>query len=335
MQNRYDRDPDDDDGFGRDERERSRDGGEHRPAQPAYPQGNRFGEGNRSAENQARPGMSRQNLPPNWRGEPAYRGPSGRDASGRDYSAGRDSASGYASGGDPDYSNRGYSSRDSGARSSDRFAAYDARRGERSSEWEPSPYRGVHQEQVWTRDPSSGNLYGYEYTSRLGPRQFNAGDETGDRWRQGSADPSRRSADRERSFGGSSPYGASRNPAGHFGKGPKGYVRSDERIREDVCDRLSDDDEIDGSEISVTVKAGEVTLEGTVVDRHSKHRAEDVAESVSGVREVINHLRAKKNLLHELGDKLTGDDDAEHHGHRGSGTRNSPSGTAQKSPQSH
>jgi hypothetical protein len=72
-----------------------------------------------------------------------------------------------------------------------------------------------------------------------------------------------------------------------------------------------------------------------VTDRYSKHRAEDIAESVSGVREVTNHLRARKGLIQELGDKLTGDDDAQHHGHSGSGTRNSPSGGASKSPQSH
>jgi hypothetical protein len=29
---------------------------------------------------------------------------------------------------------------------------------------------------------------------------------------------------------------------GFFGKGPKGYTRSGDRIREDVCDRLSYDD---------------------------------------------------------------------------------------------
>jgi len=65
-----------------------------------------------------------------------------------------------------------------------------------------------------------------------------------------------------------------------------------------------------------------------VNDRHSKHRAEDVAESVSGVKEVSNHLRARKTLFKELGDKISGDDDAEHQGHRGSGTRNSPAGGA-------
>ena len=57
---------------------------------------------------------------------------------------------------------------------------------------------------------------------------------------------------------------------GNAGKGPRGYVRSDERIKEDVSDRLSMDDETDASDITVTVSQGEVTLEGTVPDRHSE-----------------------------------------------------------------
>lgn len=107
---------------------------------------------------------------------------------------------------------------------------------------------------------------------------------------------------------------------GHAGKGPKGYVRSDERMREDVCDRLSDDDELDASDIAVSVTDGDVVLQGTVADRHSKRRAEMLAYSVRGTIDVHNRLRAHKSLLRELGDKLSGDD-SEHHGHHGSGTR--------------
>lgn len=120
----------------------------------------------------------------------------------------------------------------------------------------------------------------------------------------------------------------SRREGGFFGKGPKGYTRSDERIREDVCDRLSDDDEVDASDITVTVKEGEVTLEGTVPDRRSKHRAEDITEAVGGVREVHNSLRPQKGLLQEVGDRVTGRAESEQHGHTGSGTRNSGSSTS-------
>ena len=77
----------------------------------------------------------------------------------------------------------------------------------------------------------------------------------------------------------------------HVGKGPSGYTRSDERIREDVCDRLTDDPYVDATHIDVTVQGGEVTLGGSVDRREDKRRAEDIAERVSGVREVNNRLR--------------------------------------------
>lgn len=76
-----------------------------------------------------------------------------------------------------------------------------------------------------------------------------------------------------------------------IGRGPKGYVRSDDRIWEEVNERLEQDGEIDATEVTVRVSAGEVTLEGTVDDRRSKRLAEDLAESVRGVREVQNRLR--------------------------------------------
>jgi len=80
----------------------------------------------------------------------------------------------------------------------------------------------------------------------------------------------------------------------HRGRGPKGYTRSDERIREDVSDRLTDDPYVDASEIEVSVSGGEVTLSGTVDSREAKRRAEDIAERVSGVRHVQNNLRVQR-----------------------------------------
>lgn len=85
------------------------------------------------------------------------------------------------------------------------------------------------------------------------------------------------------------------------GKGPKGYRRSDERIREDVNDRLSEG-YLDASDVEVTVSNAEVTLTGTVNSRRDKRRAEDIAESVSGVSNVENRLRVKQ---HGYGDTTT------------------------------
>lgn len=81
----------------------------------------------------------------------------------------------------------------------------------------------------------------------------------------------------------------------HRGKGPRNYSRSDDRIREDVNDRLSDDPWVDASEIEVSVSNGEVTLTGTVTDRNDKRRAEDLAEAVSGVKNVENRIRASRS----------------------------------------
>ena len=80
-----------------------------------------------------------------------------------------------------------------------------------------------------------------------------------------------------------------------YDRGPKGYCRSDERIREDVNDRLGDDYYIDASDIEVQVSNTEVTLTGTVQNRTDKRRAEDIAESVSGVSNVENRLRIKQS----------------------------------------
>jgi osmotically-inducible protein OsmY len=81
---------------------------------------------------------------------------------------------------------------------------------------------------------------------------------------------------------------------GFRGKGPKGYQRSDERIAEEVNQVLADDDDLDASDIEVSVAGGEVTLTGTVSDRQAKRWAEDLVEGVSGVVEVQNHVRVKR-----------------------------------------
>ncbi|MDO1559225.1 BON domain-containing protein [Brevundimonas sp. 2R-24] len=81
---------------------------------------------------------------------------------------------------------------------------------------------------------------------------------------------------------------------GHRGRGPKNYTRSDDRIRDDVSDRLSDDWTLDASDIELEVKGGEVTLSGHVDSRWDKRRAEDLVEGCSGVRHVQNNLRIKE-----------------------------------------
>lgn len=78
----------------------------------------------------------------------------------------------------------------------------------------------------------------------------------------------------------------------HAGRGPKNWQRSDERIKEDVNERLTDHPQIDATEIDIQVRSGEVTISGSVEDRRIKRMVEDLVEGVSGVKEVHNQLRA-------------------------------------------
>jgi osmotically-inducible protein OsmY len=77
-------------------------------------------------------------------------------------------------------------------------------------------------------------------------------------------------------------------------RGPKGYKRSDDRIREDVSDRLGENPYIDCSEVEVTVNNGEVTLTGVVTSRQEKFLIEEITDDVSGVNEVHNQVRVKR-----------------------------------------
>jgi len=76
-----------------------------------------------------------------------------------------------------------------------------------------------------------------------------------------------------------------------YGRSPKGYTRSDERIREDVCEALMRQGEIDPSEIEIEVKDGIVTLQGTIESRQAKHRLESKLESILSVKDIENRLQ--------------------------------------------
>lgn len=96
--------------------------------------------------------------------------------------------------------------------------------------------------------------------------------------------------DAERRRNMDSPY-----EGGHRGKGPRDYQRSQDRIREDVCDRLSDDDRVDASDIQVEVQGNDVILRGTVHSKAEKRRAEDLVESISGVKHVENRIKINRD----------------------------------------
>ncbi|MDC0679277.1 BON domain-containing protein [Sorangium atrum] len=81
-----------------------------------------------------------------------------------------------------------------------------------------------------------------------------------------------------------------------FGRGPKGYKRSDARIQEDICETLSERHDIDVSDVTVQVENNEVILEGTVPQRHHKRIIELVAEGTRGVEDVHNRIRVQRGM---------------------------------------
>ena len=99
------------------------------------------------------------------------------------------------------------------------------------------------------------------------------------------------------SAGGDERWGSQRqrDQGPHYGRGPKNYQRSDDRIREDVNEQLTYHHDLDATDIEVRAENGEVTLSGTVPDRRQKRMAEDAADGVRGVKDVHNQLRVQTN----------------------------------------
>lgn len=79
-----------------------------------------------------------------------------------------------------------------------------------------------------------------------------------------------------------------------FGRGPKGYKRSDARIYEDVCDALTRHPDIDAGDIEVEVHDGQVYLRGRVESRLMKRMAEDAVDFYPGVIDVHNELTVRE-----------------------------------------
>lgn len=254
-----------------------------------------YGAGYRQDERDERPGYrdtgSRGELEGSYRGRSAF----GRESSSY---RGADDYARYGGGSpdfgteraqferDDDYSRSDYGNRNYGRPYASRpFSHYD------EYEYGGRDVRPSLSGNPYARPPSSSydRAYGGEY-----PRYSGGGYENASRGRspvrfdQGRFDQGR--------------FDQGRYMSGEYGRefqrrstqGPKGYKRSDERIREDVCDRLGQSWDLDSSEIEVSVSSGEVTLTGTVQDRAQKHRAENVADGVSGVGEVHNQLRVKR-----------------------------------------
>lgn len=161
-----------------------------------------------------------------------------------------------------------------------------SRHSERPSQ---SGFSGYGGSSGWNEPYGEGQQYssGGRYASQSGQQSGDWGQPT--QWGQSGQWGQSRQSRNQYGYGGT-------GVGQHYGKGPKGYQRSDDRIKELICERLHDDPEIDPSDVTITVQGGKVTLDGTVDSRHVKNVIEDVAEQF-GVQDVQNNLRVQKGSL--------------------------------------
>lgn len=133
-----------------------------------------------------------------------------------------------------------------------------------------------------------------------------------------------RAFDRSREYGPSRGFGDRQGTAigrpNYSGRGPRNWRRSDERITEDVNERLARDPDLDATDVEVRVNEGVVTLSGIVEDRRDKRRAEDIAEDVFGVDDIQNELKVRHGFLSRLTGEHADEREVTRHAERDSST---------------
>jgi osmotically-inducible protein OsmY len=181
-------------------------------------------------------------------------------------------------------------------------------RGWRGPTWsDPFQRSGRGSENYGVRGTGYGGGYGTGGSFGQGGGYSGQGQRGSQRGAQGTYGPGRSRSESEYSGGGLSSQSGGSEWSGysergsqqqsHRGRGPKGYQRSDERIKEAICEQLSDDPAIDASDITVTVTSGVVTLSGTVDERRAKYQVEDMIAQCGGVKDVDNKLRVQSGSL--------------------------------------
>jgi len=230
--------------------------------------------------------------------EDDYRGHYGSEQGGQGYGGQSSGGQGYQGYGGQAYGNQRYGSQAYGGSSGS--SDYQGSQGGQGYGSGSGRFGGQGQGgQSYGGQGYGGQSYGGQSYGGQGQQGFG---QRGDQRLQRISD-----GDNDRMFGGfSRGHDDDRQMGEHRGKGPKNYTRSDDRIREDVNDRLSDDPRLDASEIEVQVSSCEVTLTGTVNTREDKRRAEDVAEQVSGVKHVQNNLRVQQMGMGQSGQQQAG-----------------------------
>lgn len=123
-------------------------------------------------------------------------------------------------------------------------------------------------------DAYGGGVTGADYEQSFGGR----GDDMGgdNTWLRGERRDARDDAD--------GPFG---------GRGPQGWRRTDARLREQVCEALSEDAALDASGLEVEAADGVVILRGDVPSDTDRRHAEQLARRTPGVREVKAELEVR------------------------------------------
>lgn len=162
----------------------------------------------------------------------------------------------------------------------------ESRGRERSHDYDEfDPRRGRHSEDYRGGSRRMGQGYGHSSGYADAGGEF-AGSAYG-----AGFEPNREGS-RERAEDSQSAY-RERGARSHRGRGPRSYARSDQRIEEDLNERLTEDALVDASDIEVGCNQGVVVLSGEVDDRWMKHRAEDIADACGGVKDVDNRIRVR------------------------------------------
>lgn len=190
----------------------------------------------------------------------------------------------------------------------DRRAGQHGRYSERSSEYDEGRQSAMQRD--YRREPYGGYERGAEYA---GARRREYGDDGaypqggregtyggrapyGAQWPYGT----RGGQGDQGSYGGQGPYGGNYGWASQVGaqgrmrRGPKGYTRSDERLKEDIAERLMYAWDVEASDVSLEVQNGKVVLEGTVPERRMKHAIEDIVDNCPGVQDIDNRVRVAR-----------------------------------------
>jgi hypothetical protein len=171
------------------------------------------------------------------------------------------------------------------------------RESDMDNDWDWYYYEYRYEPYYPSRNYGNREMYGRDYNRNYGRQYGRSFDQNSGRENQEYAGNYGQRYGRNSDPGSDySPYwiAGNRTPGRYSGVGPRGYRRSDERIQEDINDRLTWDGQIDATEVQAEVKDGVVTLSGTVNSRQDKRWAEYIAENVSGVTDVQNNLKINR-----------------------------------------